>query len=90
LLFQKKNWFPRFIIIRREQESGGGGENSDEWFGFVKQIKRHLEHETSKLKEMLNRSIDSTKRQMNTGQEKVTAEVAEVKKDTAEVKKVTA
>jgi hypothetical protein len=30
-LFTYKNWFPRFIIIRREQGSGAGGENSNEW-----------------------------------------------------------
>jgi hypothetical protein len=36
--FTKENWFPRFIIIRREQGSSEGGENSDEWYGFVKQI----------------------------------------------------
>jgi len=30
-LFSRKNWFPRFIIIRREQGSGAGGDNSDEW-----------------------------------------------------------
>ena len=35
---------------------------------------------------MLNRSTESTKRQMKTGQEKVTAEIVEVKKDTAEMK----
>jgi hypothetical protein len=27
--FTKKNWFPRFIIIRREQGSGAGEDNSD-------------------------------------------------------------
>jgi hypothetical protein len=31
LLFTYKNWFPRFIIIRREQGSGAGGDSSDEW-----------------------------------------------------------
>jgi hypothetical protein len=70
-LFTKKNWFPRFIIVRREQGSGAGGDNSDEWYGFVKQIKRHLEHETSKLNELfinnINRLIESTKKQMKTG-----------------------
>jgi hypothetical protein len=30
-LFTYKKWFPRFIIIRREQGTGAGGENSDEW-----------------------------------------------------------
>jgi hypothetical protein len=108
--FNKKNWFPRFIIIRREQGSSAGGENSDEWQGFVKQMKKHVEHETSKLNEIfiqsINRSTESTKKEikntqeevkkvtaeMKTGQvveikiNKVTAEVAEVKKDTAEIK----
>jgi hypothetical protein len=37
-LFKKENWFPRFIIITREQGSGAGGDNSDEWYGFVKQM----------------------------------------------------
>ena len=45
--FTKKNWFPRFIIIRREQGSSAGGYNSNEWFGFVTQIKRNLENETT-------------------------------------------
>jgi len=27
----KQNWFPRFIIIRRQQGSSSGGDNSDEW-----------------------------------------------------------
>jgi hypothetical protein len=60
--FKKENWFPRFIIIRREQGSGGGGDNPDEWYGFVKQMKRHLEHETTVLKEMLNRSTETAKK----------------------------
>jgi hypothetical protein len=30
-LFTYKNWFPRFIIIRRKQGSGAGGDNSNEW-----------------------------------------------------------
>ena len=38
MLFKKENWFPRFIIIRREQGSGAGRDNSDEWSGFVKQM----------------------------------------------------
>jgi hemerythrin-like domain-containing protein len=63
-LFGNKNWFPNFIIIRREQGSSEGGENSNEWFGFVTQIKRHLENETTKLKEFINRSTDNTKKEM--------------------------
>ena len=70
-LFTKKNWFPRFIIIRREQGSGAGAENSDEWYGFVKQMKRHLEHESTKLNEIfiqnINRSIESTKKEIKIG-----------------------
>jgi hypothetical protein len=70
-LFKKKNWFPRFIIVRREKGSGDGGDNSDEWYGFVKQMKRHVEHETSKLNEIfiynINRSIESTRKQMKNG-----------------------
>jgi hypothetical protein len=27
----KQKWFPRFIIIRRQQGSSSGGDNSDEW-----------------------------------------------------------
>jgi hypothetical protein len=30
-LFTKRNWFPRFIIIRRQQGSGSGGDNPEEW-----------------------------------------------------------
>jgi len=36
--FTNENWFPRFIIIRREQGSSEGADNSDEWYGFVKQM----------------------------------------------------
>jgi hemerythrin-like domain-containing protein len=72
-LFSKENWFPRFIIIRREQGSSVGGDSTNEWFGFVTQIKRHLENETTKLKEIIDRSTDNTKK--------------EVKRDVAEVKK---
>jgi hypothetical protein len=73
--FTKKNWFPRFIIIRREQGSSAGGDNSDEWNGFVKQMKKHLEHETNKLNEIfiqnINRSTESTKKEMKTYQEEI-------------------
>ena len=74
-LFSKENWFPRFIIIRREQGTSEGGENSNEWFGFVAQMKRHLENETSKLKEFINRSTDKTKKEMNTRQDEMKAEM---------------
>jgi hypothetical protein len=37
-VFLKKNWFPTFIIIRREQGSSSGQDQSDEWYGFVKQM----------------------------------------------------
>ena len=30
-IFTKRNWFPRFIIIRRQQGSSSGGDNPDEW-----------------------------------------------------------
>jgi archaellum component FlaC len=30
-LFTRRNWFPRFIIIRRQQGSGAGGDNPEEW-----------------------------------------------------------
>jgi hypothetical protein len=79
-LFTKKNWFPRFIIIRREQGSSSGIENSDEWYGFVKQMKRHLEHETSKLNKIfiqnINRSTEATKKEIKTSQEEVKKDVA--------------
>jgi pyruvate/2-oxoacid:ferredoxin oxidoreductase beta subunit len=89
-LFKKENWFPRFIIIRREQGSGTGGDNSDEWYGFVKQMKRHLEHETTVLKKMLNRSNESTKKEIKTTQEEVKKVTAEMKTGQEEVRKVTA
>ena len=85
-LFTKRNWFPRYILIRRQQGSSSGGDNSDEWQGFVKQIKRSLEHETAKLNEMfiqnINRSTDSTKKQLD----RVNKDTAEMKKDIAEMK----
>ena len=56
-------------------------------------MQKHLEHETTKLNEIfiqnINRSTESTKKEMKNGQEevkKVTADVAEVKKETAEMK----
>ena len=30
-IFTKRNWFPRFIIIRRQQGFSSGGDNPDEW-----------------------------------------------------------
>jgi hypothetical protein len=42
-IFTKRNWFPPFIIIRGAQGCGAGGDNPDEWQGFIKQIKRHIE-----------------------------------------------
>jgi hypothetical protein len=96
-VFAKRNWFPRFIIIRREQGSSEGGDNSEEWFGFVKQMQKHLEHETNKLNDIfiqnINRSTESTKREIRTGQEevkKVTTSIAEMKTGQEEVKKVIA
>ena len=86
-VFAKRNWFPRFLIIRRKQGSSSGGDNSDEWQGFVKQMKRHLEHETTKLNDMfiqnINRSTDSTKKQLLG----VNKDTAEMKKDIAEMKR---
>jgi hypothetical protein len=64
-LFSKENWFPPpFIIIRREQGTSEGGDNSNEWYGFVPQMKRHLETEKNKLKEFINLSTDKTKMEM--------------------------
>jgi hemerythrin-like domain-containing protein len=85
-LFSKENWFPRFIIIKREQGTSAGGENTNEWYGFVAQMKRHLETETKKLKEFINRSTDKNKKEMKSGQEEMKKDVAEVKCDVAEVK----
>ena len=90
-LFTKPDWFPRFIIIRRQQGSGGsGGDDPDEWQGFVKQIKRHQEHETSKLNDIIiqiiNRSTDATKKELYS----VKKDMLEMKKDTAQVKVDTA
>jgi hypothetical protein len=65
LLFSYRKWFPRFIIIRREKDSTKGGENSDEWLGFVKQMKRHLNRETAKIYENINHSTDSTKTELD-------------------------
>ena len=88
--FKYKKLFPRFLIIRRKEGFREGEDNSDEWSGIVKQIQKHLEHENTKLKETLNRNIDSTKKEMKLGHEKVekvTADVAEVKTN---IMKVTA
>ena len=105
-LFKKENWFPRFIIIMREQGSGAGGDNSDEWYGFVKQMQKNLQHETNQQTNKLiewfiqnmNRSTESTKNQIKAIQDKVTADVTEVvkngqekaNKDIAELMKETA
>jgi hypothetical protein len=42
-LFGSHEWFPQFIIIRRVRGTGSGEENSDEWQGFVRQIKRNID-----------------------------------------------
>ena len=81
--FENKNWFPNFIIIKREQGSSEGRENSNEWFGFVAQMKRHLENESTKLKEIINRSTDNNKIEMKTVKEEVKKEM---KKEISEVK----
>jgi hypothetical protein len=87
-LLAKENWFPRFIIIRSEQGSSAGGENSNEWYGFVAQMKRHLENETAKLKEIINRSTDNTRIEIKKNfKEEVKAGQEEMKKDVAEMKK---
>ena len=38
----QEDWFPKFIIIRREQGKNSGGEDPNEWMGFVRQITRDL------------------------------------------------
>ena len=58
--FTNQNWFPRFIIIRRQVGSSELGENPDEWQGFIKQIRRQLRQETTNLKEMLTQTINSS------------------------------
>jgi hypothetical protein len=54
-------------------------------------MKRHLEHEIAKLNDMfiqnINRSTDSSKKEMKAGLDEVRKDTAEVKKDTAEMKK---
>ena len=87
--FNYKKLFPRFLIIRRKEGFGEREDNSDEWCGIVKQIQKHLEHENAKLKETLNRRIDSTKKEMKLGHEKVTADVkTDIMKVTADVAEV--
>ena len=53
-------------------------------------MKRHLEHETTMLKEMLNRSTESTKKQIKTTQEEVKKVTAAMMTGQEEIKKVTA
>ena len=72
----KQNWFPRFIIIRRQQGSSSGGDNSNEWQGFVKQMKRHLENEHTKLSGNL---IQSIKRSTDVPLKEMNAEVKVIK-----------
>ena len=58
-LFTHREWFPRFIIVRRQQGSstGAGGDNPDEWQGFVKKIKRQLKQETAMLNDIISQNI---------------------------------
>ena len=79
-LFAKSNWFPRFIIIRREKGSTKEGENSEEWMGFVKQMKRHLDRKSAKIQEYINHSTDSTKREL----ELMKKEQKDAQKDTSD------
>ena len=50
-IFENKNLFPPFILVRRpvKEDDGGNGDGS-EWQGFVKQMKRHFERETAIMK----------------------------------------
>jgi hypothetical protein len=73
LKLKNRDWFPRFIIIRREKGSTKEGENPDEWMGFVKQMKRHLDHKTAKLNENINHSTDSTKKELESTKKKLEA-----------------
>jgi hemerythrin-like domain-containing protein len=52
------------IIVRREKGSTKGEEASDEWMGFVKQIKRHLDRETTKIYDNISNSTDSTTKKL--------------------------
>jgi hypothetical protein len=58
-LFTHRGWFPRFLIVRRQQgfSNGAGGDNPDEWQGFVKQIKRQLKQETAMLNDIFTQNI---------------------------------
>ena len=58
-LFTHREWFPRFLIVRRQQESStsAGGDNPDEWQGFVKKIKRQLKQETAMLNDIITQNI---------------------------------
>ena len=52
-------------------------------------MQKHLQHETKKLNDIfiqnINRSTESTKKQMKAGQEEAKKETADVKKDVAEI-----
>jgi Zn finger protein HypA/HybF involved in hydrogenase expression len=53
-------------------------------------MKRHLEHETTMLKEMLNRSTESTKKNTKEEVKKVTASIEEMKNGQDEARNTTA
>ena len=46
--------FPKWLIIRRGQDSKTFGGEQNQWQGFIKQIKKHFEKETSLIKSEFN------------------------------------
>lgn len=81
--YKEKSWFPKFIIIRREKGSTKEGENSDEWMGFVKQMKKHLDRKSAKITENIKISSESTKVEL----ESTKAELLSTKNELISMKK---
>ena len=41
--FKNKDWFPNFILLRRQEESETIGGEEEQWQGFIKQMKKYFD-----------------------------------------------
>jgi hypothetical protein len=63
--YDYKSWFPRFILLRRPVNSESIGGEDDQWQGFVKQMKKHLDLEGQLIRQQFKSQrfrLDDTKR----------------------------
>ena len=90
--FDKENWFPKFIIFRRQQDAESADGEDDQWQGFVKQIRRHFEQEVAIIRQqfklqrnrsdeskvLLKNSISQTKSQLTDINDRMVKQISDV------------